>query len=77
MATQYLINKGHTHIACIAGPLDKTPARLRLEGYRDAMARAGLTILTVTKLSATLNLAAVLKRCRCCWRWKHARRRYL
>ncbi|BBE80558.1 LacI family transcriptional regulator [Grimontella sp. AG753] len=44
MATQYLINKGHTHIACIAGPLDKTPARLRLEGYRDAMARAGLTI---------------------------------
>lgn len=45
MATQYLINKGHTHIACIAGPLDKTPARLRLEGYRDAMARAGLTIL--------------------------------
>lgn len=44
MATQYLINKGHTHIACIAGPLDKTPARLRLEGYRDAMVRAGLTI---------------------------------
>ena len=44
MATQFLINKGHTHIACIAGPLDKTPARLRLEGYRDAMARAGLTI---------------------------------
>ncbi len=44
MATQYLINKGHIHIACIAGPLDKTPARLRLEGYRDAMARAGLTI---------------------------------
>ena len=45
MATPDLINKGHTHIACIAGPLDKTPARLRLEGYRDAMARAGLTIL--------------------------------
>ncbi len=44
MATQYLIDKDHTHIACIAGPLDKTPARLRLEGYRDAMARAGLTI---------------------------------
>lgn len=44
MATQYLINKGHTHIACITGPLDKTPARLRLEGYRDAMVRAGLVI---------------------------------
>ncbi len=44
MATQYLINKGFTRIACITGPLDKTPARLRLEGYRDAMIRAGLTI---------------------------------
>jgi LacI family transcriptional regulator len=44
MATQYLINKGFTRIACITGPLDKTPARLRLEGYREAMTRAGLTI---------------------------------
>ncbi|WP_342322872.1 ribose operon transcriptional repressor RbsR [Kosakonia sp. BYX6] len=44
MATQHLINKGLTRIACITGPLDKTPARLRLEGYREAMARAGLTI---------------------------------
>ncbi|QOV64136.1 ribose operon transcriptional repressor RbsR [Kosakonia pseudosacchari] len=44
MATQYLIGKGHTRIACITGPLDKTPARLRLEGYREAMARAGLVI---------------------------------
>ncbi|MFH4263844.1 hypothetical protein WAJ43_23635, partial [Acinetobacter baumannii] len=32
LATQYLIDKGHTRIACITGPLDKTPARLRLEG---------------------------------------------
>ncbi|MBS1206851.1 MAG: transcriptional regulator [Proteobacteria bacterium] len=44
MATQYLIDKGFTRIACITGPLDKTPARLRLEGYREAMTRAGLTI---------------------------------
>lgn len=44
MATQHLINKGLTRIACITGPLDKTPARLRLEGYREAMALAGLTI---------------------------------
>jgi len=43
-ATQYLIDKGHTRIACITGPLDKTPARLRLEGYREAMARSGLTV---------------------------------
>ncbi len=34
LATQYLIDKGHTRIACITGPLDKTPARLvgRLSG---------------------------------------------
>ena len=44
MATQYLIDKGHTRIACITGPLDKTPARLRLEGYLAAMARAGLSV---------------------------------
>ena len=44
MATQYLIDKGHTRIACITGPLDKTPARLRLEGYLSAMERAGLAI---------------------------------
>lgn len=44
MATQYLIDTGHTRIACISGPLDKTPARLRLEGYRAAMHRAGVEI---------------------------------
>ncbi|MDU6926416.1 ribose operon transcriptional repressor RbsR [Franconibacter helveticus 513] len=44
IATQYLIDKGYTRIACITGPLDKTPARLRVEGYRNAMARAGLAI---------------------------------
>lgn len=36
LATQHLIDKGFTRIACITGPLDKTPARLRLEGYRAA-----------------------------------------
>ncbi|HDW6690672.1 TPA: ribose operon transcriptional repressor RbsR [Salmonella enterica subsp. enterica serovar Typhi] len=44
LATQHLIDKGFTRIACITGPLDKTPARLRLEGYRAAMKRAGLAI---------------------------------
>lgn len=44
MATQYLIDQGYSHIACIAGPLDKTPARLRLEGYHAAMARCGLPV---------------------------------
>ena len=41
-----LIDKGYTRIACIAGPQDKTPARLRLEGYRKAMDRAGLRFMT-------------------------------
>ncbi|MBL5931671.1 ribose operon transcriptional repressor RbsR [Lelliottia amnigena] len=44
MATQHLIDKGYRRIACITGPLDKTPARLRLEGYLTAMDRAGLSV---------------------------------
>lgn len=44
MATRYLIERGYTRIACISGPLDKTPARLRLEGYREAMHNAQLAI---------------------------------
>ncbi|XLY99925.1 ribose operon transcriptional repressor RbsR [Pantoea agglomerans] len=45
MATQHLIDSGYTRIACIAGPQDKTPARMRLEGYRNAMIKSGLAIL--------------------------------
>ncbi len=45
LATQHLIDSGYTQIACIAGPLDKTPARMRLEGYQNAMAKNGLDIL--------------------------------
>ncbi|WP_199780538.1 ribose operon transcriptional repressor RbsR [Cronobacter sakazakii] len=44
IATRYLIDKGYTRIACVTGPLDKTPARLRLEGYRTAMQRADLPV---------------------------------
>ncbi|XPE54540.1 substrate-binding domain-containing protein [Shigella flexneri] len=39
----HLNENGFTSIA-VAGPLDKSPARLRLEGYRAAMKRAGLNI---------------------------------
>lgn len=45
LATQHLIDSGYTQIACIAGPLDKTPARMRLEGYQNAMAKNGLDVL--------------------------------
>lgn len=44
MATRHLISRGYTRIACITGPLDKTPSRMRLEGYRQAMEHAGLPI---------------------------------
>ncbi|MBK0096695.1 ribose operon transcriptional repressor RbsR [Erwinia sp. S63] len=45
LATQHLIDRGYTRIACIAGPQDKTPARLRLEGFHKAMASSGLSVL--------------------------------
>lgn len=44
-ATAWLISRGYTRIACIAGPHNKTPARLRLEGYKQAMAAAKLPVL--------------------------------
>ncbi|GAA0484289.1 MULTISPECIES: ribose operon transcriptional repressor RbsR [Tatumella] len=44
MATRHLISCGYTRIACIAGPQDKTTARLRLKGYQHAMAAAALPV---------------------------------
>lgn len=44
LAGQYLIDQGYQRIACITGPLDKTPAHLRLMGFRNALLRAGLTM---------------------------------
>ncbi|WP_433977465.1 ribose operon transcriptional repressor RbsR [Erwinia sp. E_sp_B01_9] len=45
MATRFLISRGYRRIACIAGPQDKTPARLRLEGFHQAMTQAELPVL--------------------------------
>ncbi|AFJ48979.1 regulator for rbs operon [Shimwellia blattae DSM 4481 = NBRC 105725] len=44
IATQYLIDKGYRRIACIAGPLDKTPSIERLEGFRNVMQRNGYPV---------------------------------
>ena len=44
IATTYLIDKGFTEIACIAGPQDKLPAKHRLQGYYNAMQKAGLSV---------------------------------
>lgn len=45
LATQHLIDSGYTRIACIAGPQDKTTARMRLEGFHCAMTKSGLEVL--------------------------------
>lgn len=44
LATRHLIERGYQRIACISGPKNKTTAFHRLQGYRQAMARAGLPI---------------------------------
>lgn len=45
LATQYLIEQNYQRIACITGPLNNTQAQSRLQGYRQAMQDAQLTIL--------------------------------
>ena len=41
-ATAYLISRGHRRIGTIAGPLTMPPGIDRLDGYRQALAEAGL-----------------------------------
>jgi LacI family repressor for deo operon, udp, cdd, tsx, nupC, and nupG len=43
-ATNHLLQLGHTNIAIITGERDSTSARNRLDGYRQAMADAGVTV---------------------------------
>lgn len=42
LATQHLIQSGHTQIACVTGPLKRNQAQMRYEGYQQAMQEAGL-----------------------------------
>ena len=42
LATQHLIDNGHTNIGCITGPLIKYQAQMRYEGYKRAMLEKGL-----------------------------------
>ncbi len=42
LATLYLLESGHTRIACISGQLSKIDSRDRLQGYRNALAEYGL-----------------------------------
>lgn len=41
-ATRYLIELGHTRVACIAGPSRLTPSADRVNGYKKALAEAGI-----------------------------------
>ena len=43
LATQHLLELGHTRIACIAGPSSITPSAERIVGYRKALEQAGLS----------------------------------
>lgn len=43
MATQYLLSRGHTRIAHIAGPETSITCRNRTQGYIDALTAAGLS----------------------------------
>jgi LacI family transcriptional regulator len=43
LATKHLLDHGHKNIACITGQLSKGDSRERLQGYRLALAEAGIT----------------------------------
>jgi LacI family transcriptional regulator, galactose operon repressor len=43
-ATMHLIGGNHRRIGCISGPKNLTSAKERLQGYRDALAEAGLRV---------------------------------
>jgi LacI family transcriptional regulator len=43
LCTRELIDHGHQHIACIAGPKDIDTSRRRIAGYRRALQEAGLS----------------------------------
>ncbi|MES4615168.1 MAG: ribose operon transcriptional repressor RbsR [Ewingella sp.] len=60
MATEYLISQGYQRIACITGPLDKTTAVQRLDGYRQAMHQAGLPVLPGYEVTGDFEFASGL-----------------
>ena len=43
LATRHLVSLGHTRIACIGGPPGLAPSEQRIEGWRMALAEAGLS----------------------------------
>jgi LacI family transcriptional regulator len=45
LATHYLIELGHTRIACVTGPLSLLGAAHRLQGYQKALAEFGIPVV--------------------------------
>ena len=41
-ATDYVIEKGHTHITCLAGPTDRATAQERVLGFVESLVRHGI-----------------------------------
>ncbi|WP_105901583.1 substrate-binding domain-containing protein [Vibrio gangliei] len=44
LATQYLIDNGHRNIGCITGPLHRSQASLRFEGFKQALLDNNLSL---------------------------------
>lgn len=44
LATRHLIDLGHRRIAAISGPVETICARARMDGYADALRRAGIAV---------------------------------
>ena len=44
LAGQYLVSQGHRELVCITGQLSKQTTQQRLDGVRDALAEAGLSL---------------------------------
>ncbi len=43
-AVRHLVERGHRHIGTVHGPLDMSAGRDRLDGYRNALVAAGLSV---------------------------------
>ena len=44
LAVEYFLAEGHTKIAIIAGPLDSTPGRQRIEGFKETLTNSGIKL---------------------------------
>jgi LacI family transcriptional regulator len=62
IATEHLISLGHKRIACLSLGSHMHTMRTRQQGYREAMAGAGLTAAVYTVTDAAANAEAVVRK---------------